>query len=63
MSKRESNGSIKNNAAPNGDTGECNKYATGDSVVGDTQIGDRPESQESLLKIFTGHGLKIPSFL
>ena len=52
MSKRESDGSIKN-AAHNNAIGDG---MTGDTVVGDNQTGDKPESQESLLKIFTGNG-------
>lgn len=55
MSKRESDGSIKN-AAHNNAIGDG---MTGDTVVGDNQTGDKPESQESLLKIFTGNGSKI----
>merc|ERR1712133_112585 len=39
MSKRESDGSIKNAAHNN--------------AIGDTQLGDKPESQEALLKLFT----------
>ena len=54
MSKRESDGSIKN-AAHNNAIGDG---MTGDTVIGDNQLGDKPESQESLLKLFTGHGLK-----
>ena len=49
MSKRESDGSIKNAAHNN---------AIGDGMTGDTVIGDKPESQEALLKLCTGHGLK-----
>ena len=54
MSKRESDGSIKN-AAHNNAIGDG---MTGDTVIGDNQLGDKPESQEALLKLFTGHGLK-----
>ena len=31
---------------------------TDDTVIGDNQLGDKPESQEALLKLCTGHGLK-----
>ena len=55
MSKRESDGSIKNSAHNNA----IGDGMTGDTVIGDNQNGDKPVSQESLLKIFTGHGLKI----
>ena len=54
MSKRESDGSIKN-AAHNNAIGDG---MTGDTVIGDNHLGDKPESQEALLKLFTGHGLK-----
>ena len=54
MSKRESDGSIKN-AAHNNAIGDG---MTGDTVIGDNQLGDKPESQEALLKLCTGHGLK-----
>ena len=58
MSKRESDGSLKN-AAHNNAIGDG---MTGGTVVGDNQLGDKPESQESLLKLFTGHGLKNKIF-
>ena len=54
MSKRESDGSLKN-AAHNNAIGDG---MTGGTVVGDNQLGDKPESQEALLKLCTGHGLK-----
>ena len=54
MSKRESDGSIKN-AAHNNAIGDG---MTGDTVIGDNQLGDKSESQEALLKLFTGHGQK-----
>merc|ERR1712126_645709 len=49
MSKRESDGSIKN-AVHNNAIGDG---MTGDTVNGDNQLGDKPESQEALLKLFT----------
>ena len=55
MSKRESDGSIKN-AAHNNAIGDG---MTGDTVIGDNHLDDKPESQEALLKLFTGHGKKI----
>ena len=58
MSKRESDGSLKN-AAHNNAIGDG---MTGGTVVYDNQLGDKPESQESLLKLFTGHGLKNKIF-